>query len=184
MSSSSIGYIVGGGLKEGFRVRLTVPAHTVQEGAFVVCDSGRWRFYGLVTDMQLGATDPRFADEQSSRLQPTIREALLGKTLYTTLSIYATLMLDMGPDDDSERLGWLDRVEKGLEQPGPRPVKTVPAHHAPVRLADAGDVAEIFGKDGKGMLQLGETIEQGHPVRIDLGKLVKRSSGIFGATGT
>ena len=34
------------------------------------------------------------------------------------------------------------------------------------------------------MLALGETIEQGHPVRIDLGKLVKRSSGIFGATGT
>ena len=183
--SDQIGYIVGGGLKEGFRVRLTVPAHEVQEGSFVVCDSGRWRFYGLVTDLQLGATDPRFADEQSERLQPLIRSALLGRTLYTTLNIYATLMLDMGPDPgDPERFEWEDRVEKGLEERGPRPVKTVPAHHALVRMADAGDVAEIFGKAGKGMLQLGETIEQGHPVRIDLNRLVKRSSGIFGATGT
>ena len=64
-SNESIGYMIGGGLKEGFRVRLTVSADTVQEGSFVVCDSGPWRFFGLVTDLQLGATDPRFADELS-----------------------------------------------------------------------------------------------------------------------
>lgn len=180
----SIGYIVGGGLREGFRVRLTVPAFEVQEGSFVVCDSGRWRFYGLVTNLQLGATDPRFADEQSDRLSPAVSQALLGRTLFTTLEIYATLMMDMGPEDDGEFLDWKEQIEKGLEQAGPRPVKTVPAHHSKVRLADEGDVAEIFGKVGKGMLELGQTIEQGHPVRIDLNKLVKRSSGIFGATGT
>ena len=57
------GYVVGGGLKSGLRVRLTVPADTVQEGGFVVCETPRYRYYGLVTDLQLGATDPRFADE-------------------------------------------------------------------------------------------------------------------------
>ncbi|MEM8862420.1 MAG: ATP-binding protein [Chloroflexota bacterium] len=180
----SIGYIVGGGLREGFRVRLTVPAHEVQEGSFVVCDSGRWRFFGLVTNLQLGATDPRFADEQSDRLSSAIQQALLGRTLYTTLEVYATLMMDMGPADDGEFLRWQEQVEQGIEQPGPKPVKTVPTHHSKVRLADEGDVAEIFGKAGKNMLELGQTIEQGHPVRIDLAKLVKRSSGIFGATGT
>ena len=56
--NEQIGYVVGGGLREGLRVRLTVPADEVQEGSSVVCDSGRWRFYGLLTDMQLGATDP------------------------------------------------------------------------------------------------------------------------------
>ncbi len=181
---NSIGYIVGGGLREGFRVRLTVPAYEVQEGSFIVCDSGRWRFFGLVTNLQLGATDPRFADEQSERLSPAVRSALLGRTLFTTLEVYATLMMDLGPADDGAFLEWQEQVEKGLEQPGPKPVKTVPSHHAKVRLADEGDVAEIFGKAGKGMLALGETIEQGHPVRIDINKLVKRSSGIFGATGT
>ncbi len=61
---SSIGYVIGGGLKESFRVRLTVDPLTVQEGAFVVIESGSVLFYGLVTDVQLGAVDPRFADEQ------------------------------------------------------------------------------------------------------------------------
>jgi hypothetical protein len=77
--SNIIGYVVGGGLKEGFRIRLTVPADHVQEGSFVVCESGRIRYYGLVTDLQLGATDPRFADEKSERLQPAIQQALLGR---------------------------------------------------------------------------------------------------------
>jgi uncharacterized protein len=184
MDERAIGYIVGGGLKEGFRIRLTVPADTIQEGSFVVCDSGRYRYYGLVTDLQLGATDPRFADEQAGRMQPAITQALLGQTLYTTLAMYPTLMLDRGPDDPAALLAWQERVGRGQENPGPRPVKTVPAHQAQVRPADAADVAEIFGKEGPGMFTVGHTIEQGYPVRLDLERFVKRSSGIFGATGT
>lgn len=180
-----IGYIIGGGLKEGFRIRLTVPADQVQEGSFVVCDNGRFRYFGLITDLQLGATDPRFADEKSDRLQPAIQQALLGKTLFTTLDMYPTLLMDRGPELGTfERADWEDRVERGLENPGPKPVKTVPAHHAPVRQADEADVAAIFGEDGPGMFVVGQTIEQGYPVRLDLNKFVKRSSGIFGATGT
>jgi uncharacterized protein len=182
--SEPIGYVVGGGLREGFRIRLTLAADRVQEGSFVVADSGRWRYYGLVTDLQLGATDPRFADEKTERLQTAVSQALLGKTLYTTLAIYPTLMMDRGPDDPGDYLDWQSRVETGLENPGPKPVKTVPAHHTPVRLADAADVDQIFGVDGKGMFTIGHTIEQGYPVRLDLNKFVKRSSGIFGATGT
>jgi DNA helicase HerA-like ATPase len=182
--NETLGYIVGGSLKEGFRIRLTVPADQVQEGSFVVCDSGRLRYYGLVTDLQLGATDPRFADEKSNRISADIQEALLGKTLFTTLNMYPTLLLDLGPDEPSALLDWQERVEKGLEQPGPKPVKTVPAHHADVRPARPEDVDEIFGKRGKGVFAIGQTIEQGYPVRLDLKKFVKRSSGIFGATGT
>ena len=65
--NATIGYVVGGGLKEGLNIRLTIPADQVQEGSFVVCDSGPWRYFGLITDLQLGATDPRFADEQGDR---------------------------------------------------------------------------------------------------------------------
>ena len=53
-----IGYIVVGGLKEGFRIRLTVPADRVQEGSFVVCENGRFHYYGLITDLQLGNLIP------------------------------------------------------------------------------------------------------------------------------
>ena len=78
---SMIGYVVGGGLKENLRVRLVIPAQQVQEGGFVVIESGDWQFYGLVIDLQLGATDPRFADEQSeSRLPPELAQQLHGQT--------------------------------------------------------------------------------------------------------
>src|SRR5512146_3186148 len=96
---SAIGYIVGGGLKESFLARLTVPPQELQEGASVVIPSGNWQFYGLVTDLQLGATDPRFADEQSeARLPAALAQALHGQTLFTNLEILPSLMLERGPD--------------------------------------------------------------------------------------
>ncbi|MEZ0396492.1 MAG: ATP-binding protein [Anaerolineales bacterium] len=175
-----IAYIVGGGLKESFRARLTVPAQEVQEGAFVVVESGEWLFYGLVTDLQLGATDPRFADEQSeARLPPALARALHGQTLYTNLEILPALMLERGPEPGTpEYAAWAK--EKAEHRPRPRPVKTVPPHHAPVRLATAGDIDEIYHGD----FVIGYTREQGHPIRIDLDTFVQRSAGVFGATGT
>jgi len=183
----SIGYIVGGGLKESFRVRLEVPANEVQEGAFVVVQNLPWHFYGLVTDIQLGATDPRFADEQSAdRFPPEIAQMLHGQTLYTNLEVLPALMYDIGPDPATpEYRRWISVIDAGLrDAPRPLPVKTVPPHHSKVSLANEGDIAEIFGKDEKGNFVIGETREQGHPVRINLAKFVQRSSGIFGATGT
>ena len=185
---SDIGYIVGGGLRENLRVRLILPANQVQEGAFVVVESGGWLFYGLVTDLQLGSTDPRFADEQSETRFPAGLASLLhGQTLYTNLEVLPALMLERGPELDSpEYAAWREAIDQGLRpEPQPLPVKTIPAHHATVRLAAAGDIAEIFGKPEKdGNFVIGYTREQGHPVCIDLDRFVQRSSGVFGATGT
>ncbi|HEX9017707.1 MAG TPA: DUF87 domain-containing protein, partial [Anaerolineaceae bacterium] len=182
--TQNIGYVVGGSLKENLNVRLTIPAHEVQEGSFVIVDSGDWRFYGLVTDLLLGATDPRFADEQSEDRLPEGLAALLhGQTLYTNLEVMPALMLERGPDLGSPRYAqW--RAEH-VDDPHPIPIKTVPAHHALVHRADAGDVAEIFGDPGeKGNFIIGSTREQDLPVCLNLDKFVQRSSGIFGATGT
>jgi hypothetical protein len=182
--NQKIGYIVGGGLKESFSARLTVNPLDVQEGGFVVIDSGNYRFYGLATDLKLGATDPRFADEQSeSRLPAVLAKALHGQTLYTNLEILPALMLERGPDPASADYK-LWRAEH-REDPRPMPVKTVPLHHAPVSLADAGDIATIFGDpDKEGNFVIGYTREQGHPVCINLDKFVQRSAGVFGATGS
>ena len=182
--AAGIGYVVGGGLKENLRVRLTVPAQEVQEGSFVIIDSGDWRFYGLVTDLQLGATDPRFADEQSEARLPEGLAALLhGQTLYTNLEVMPALMLEIGPEPGSPRYpAWR---QAHVEDPTPIPIKTIPAHHAAVRRAEAGDVATIFGDPHKkGNFIIGHTREQGLPVCLDLKQFVQRSSGIFGATGT
>ena len=183
--NAHVGYVVGGSLKDHLRVRLTVPPQQVQEGGFVVIESGDWHFYGLVTDLQLGATDPRFADEQSEvRLSAGLGELLHGQTLYTNLEVLPALMFEVGPELDSPRYAAWNAAHP---EPATRPVpvKTVPSHHAPVRLASAGDVAMIFGQPGEGAnFVIGSTREQEHPVCIDLEKFVQRSSGIFGATGT
>jgi len=183
-----IGYIVGGGLKENLRIRLTVHAQQVQEGSFVVTESGEWLFYGLVTDMQLGATDPRFADEQSeSRLPVELARLLHGQTLFTNLEVLPALMLERGPEPGTlEFQNWQVAIDSGLqEKPRPRPVKTIPPHHALVRMAGPGDIAEIFGKTtDEGNFVIGYTREQEHPVCLNLDRLVQRSAGVFGATGT
>lgn len=183
---SSIGYIVGGALKDTLTVRLTVPAQSVQEGAFVVVESGDWWFYGLVTDLQLGATDPRFADEQSEqRLPPWLAAQLHGQTLYTNLAVLPQLMVDRGPDPASEFERYDEWVKTHPETPHPLPIKTIPSHHAAVRLADPNDIETIFGKTGDPKnFVIGHTREQGHPIVLDLEKFVQRSSGIFGATGS
>jgi len=185
---SDIGYVVGGSLKENLFVRLTIPAYEVQEGGFVVIESGDWLFYGLVTDLQLGATDPRFADEQSEqRLPPELARLLHGQTLYTNLEVLPALMLERGPEPGTpEYTRWQEAIEMGLKaQPRALPVKTIPPHHARVYLADAGHIAEIFGKpETKGNFVIGYTREQGHPVCLNLERFVQRSAGVFGATGT
>jgi len=185
---SKIGYIVGGGLKENLRVRLSVPAQEVQEGGFVVIESGDWLFYGLVTDLQLGATDPRFADEQSeARFPEDLARLLHGQTLYTNLEVLPALMLERGPEPGSPGYKeWQAAIDAGLRAaPRPLPVKTVPPHHAPVRLASPGDIAEIFGKpETESNFIIGYTREGEHPVCLNLDRFVQRSSGVFGATGT
>ncbi len=185
---TKIGYLVGGGLKENFRVRLIVSPQEIQEGAFVVIQSGEWNYYGIVTDIVLGATDPRFADEQmEGRFPAHIAQALHGQTLYANLEVLPNLMLEIGPElGTPEHKQWQGKIAAGLkDEPRILPVKNVPPHHAQVFLANEGDIAEIFGDPAeKSNFIIGYTREQGHPVCIDMEKFVQRSSGVFGATGT
>jgi len=186
--TKSIGYVVGGGLKANLHIRLTVPAFSIQEGSFIVLKSGNWQFYSIATDLQLGATDPRFADDQmENRLPPNIVSLLHGQTLYTNLIVLPSLMLESGPDINSpDYPAWRKSIDSGeKEEPHPAPVKTVPVHHSKAFLASKGDIAEIFGKETvDGNFVIGHTREQKHPVCINLDKLIQRSSGIFGATGS
>lgn len=176
--SDTIGYIVGGSLRGNLRLRLTGNIEDVQEGSFVVIDSGNTKFYSLVTDLQLGSTDPRFSDEQfEQRIDPRLVDMLMGQTLYTNVEVMPVLMQDTVLEN---------QLSTGEENLRPGPVKSIPNHHALARLAEDFDVAEIFGKvDQPGNFHIGYTLDKNElKVCIDLRKFIKRSSGIFGATGT
>lgn len=183
-NNPSIGFVTGGGLEANLQVKLTVPAQTVQVGSFVVMDSGTWRFYGLVTDLQLATVDPNYANQlNSERFSPRIAQQLNQQTLFTNLAVMPALMMDQGPDPSSpEYARWAENRPKEVT---PLSVKTVPDHHAQVKLASQVDINQIFGKeDDSKVFRVGETREQGHAVCLDLEKFVRRSSGIFGTTGS
>lgn len=189
MERETLGYVLGGSLQEGLVVRLQVPPHQVHEGAFVVMDAAPWRFYGVVTNVVLRATHPRYVETETPHLAPALTHMLRQSTLYVTATVLPVKMLEVGPDPDTDPegyLAWKQAIETG-ERPRPtvQPVKTVPPHFAPVRLADQGDVDEIFRcRKGDPAFVIGTTREQGHRVSLCLREFVKRSAGVFGATGT
>ncbi len=118
------------------------------------------------------------------RLGPSLARAVDAQTLYTTIEVLPALMLDRGPELGTPGLR---SVVPGLRRrrTGRARLRAVPPHHMPVRLAAEGDIAEIFGKPGEGSnFIIGYTREQDHPVCVDLERLVQRSAGVFGASGT
>ena len=122
-------------------------------------------------------------EQSEQRLPVELASLLHGQTLYTNLEVLPALMRDRGPDPASpEYQAWLDSHQ---DDPQLLPIKTIPSHHARVRLASAADLADIFGKpEKKENFPIGTTREQNHPVCLNLDKFVQRSSGIFGATGS
>lgn len=180
MMNDRVGYVIGGSLKDSLRIRITDPNQQVREGSFVVIQSGTIRYYGLITNIILCASDARFADERTlHRFPEAIREKLRRQTLYKEVDVLPSLMQDVGPEP-GDTLEW-----SGTPDPNPLPVNMIPDQQDPVRMANSFDVAEVFGKpDDPKNFWIGSTREQGHPVCISMEKFVQRSSGIFGATGT
>jgi len=190
-AGKEIGTVIGGSLAECLTARLHVSPQEIQEGSFVTIKSGDWQFYGLITDLRLGATDPRFSDEQIDTYFPSsIAEILREEVLYSNAIILPVLMLENGPDYDNANiqkfLNWKEQKEAGGELiTRPIQIKTIPAHQSPVRLASETDVATVFGNEkDENNFKIGTTREQDFPVCIDLSHFIQRSSGIFGATGT
>ena len=179
-TSDTIGYVIRGSLKEGLFVRLTVPASQIQEGAFVVVESNGLKFYGLVVNLSLQAMDPRYSQDLIDNRFPVNMSGLLhSQTLFTEMEILPVLMQNVGFEPGDLKYDPNANVDQA-----PVPVKTLPIHQAPVRMATAFDVAEVFKPKSDSGFIIGSTREQGHPVHIDMEKFVQRSSGIFGATGT
>jgi len=186
-----IGTVIGGSLSESLTARLQVSPQEIQEGSFVTIKSGDWQFYGLITDLRLGATDPRFSDEQIDAYYPeVIAHTLREEVLYSNAVVLPVLMLENGPETNTNNaqqvMAWHDQKEKeGELMTRPIQIKTIPAHQSAVRLASAVDIATVFGDPGdENNFVIGYTREQNFPVCIDLAHFIQRSAGVFGATGT
>jgi len=182
-----LGVITRGSLSEGLQLKLEAgcSVEDMRVGRFVVIEGRENRFFCLVTDMELGAMNPR------ALLDPPLGNRLAGRALegITTFGQVAVTPMLMLPRAPSALLpspahgrgvgGEGDPVEL-------QPVRTIPVHFSPVYDAVEADFAAVFGReggDGK-RFNVGMPLNTDIPVCINLERLVERSNGIFGKSGT
>lgn len=170
-SVKRLGVVTDGSFVAGLTVRLygTLP-EDLQVGSFVVLEGERNRYFSLVSDLQLRATDPGLVADppiESAFLQAALR----GIHTYAAAVVRPSLVLE-----DPANLHAGGR---------PRAVRTIPAHFAVMRQAQGQDFDVVFGSESDTNFAIGSPIAmEGVSIPIDLTKFIERSSGIFGQTGT
>lgn len=164
-----IGTLISGSLQEGFIVRLHahVNLEQIKTGRFVSIVGEHYIFFSLISDLVLQMTNPDILLFPPTAHEPVLQDIVRLKHMYATATLRPMLMLE--------------KTDKK-----PIPVKTIPSHFAPVYEADKEDVAHIFGDEKKSnaYFTIGNPLDMDTPVCLNLEKLVERSSGIFGKTGT
>jgi hypothetical protein len=167
-SAKPLGVVVGGSLSKGLEVKLDRDTSTEETavGRYVVVQGQSRRFFSMITDVMLDATDPRWAKIAPDMRDDFMRDVMIGTNTFGLLHVSPMLMLEEGSDEA-------------------KPVKTVPGHFARVVEATAEDVNNIFGKEQPGFFYVGEPLDMdGIRIYLNLKRLVERSSGVFGKSGT
>jgi DNA helicase HerA-like ATPase len=164
-----LGTVVGGSLSGGLQVKLDarLTLERLAVGRYVVVEgrTGR-KFFGLITDIALDATNPEIAQRPPGQADAFLEEVYSGGVAFGTIHVSPMLMLD---EDD----------------PAPRPIKTIPAHFSTVWEASPQDVERVFGTEDASHFYVGSPLEmESVQVNLDLGRFVERSSGVFGKSGT
>lgn len=169
--NDQLGVVTEGSFSAGLTVRLGASsAEELQVGSFVVLEGQRNRYFSLVNDLQLRATDPGvIADPPVG--SPFLRNALQGIHTYSAAVVRPSLVVEDSGNIDGK--------------PTPTAVRTIPGHFAVLRKARHEDFDLVFGAESDERFSLGSPIAMADvPVPIDLKKLIERSNGIFGQTGT
>ena len=185
-----LGLITRGSLSQGLQLKLE-PGCSIEDmrvGRFVVIEGRENRFFCLVTDMELGATNPRVL------LDPPVGNRLAGVVLdgITTFGQVALTPMLMLPREDATAAHGraADDRRQSVASNGAgsaaqlQPVRTIPVHFSPVFDATEEDFAAVFGREEGAHFAVGMPLNMDIPVCINLERLVERSNGVFGKSGT
>ncbi|MCS7286893.1 MAG: ATP-binding protein [Anaerolineae bacterium] len=171
LEARKLGIVVGGSLSGGLTVKLDPRAviEGVAVGRYVVVKGQTRRFFGIITDVSLDTTNPFLEKSPPDVSDPFISEVITGTGVFGKLNVSVHLVLE----------------ENSRE---PKPARTIPAHFSPVYYATQEDVERVFGREGipdRHFFYIGEPIDmEGIRLVMDMEKLVERSSGVFGKSGT
>jgi DNA helicase HerA-like ATPase len=169
--SERLGIVVSGSLNKGVEVKLdsSTPIEDMVVGRFVTIEGQKRRFFGMITDVSLGVTDPTLTVAPPDVSDPFIAEVLAGTSTFGTLHVSPSLVIG----------GNVDAIIEG-----PQPVKTVPSHFSVVKLASQEDVELVFGTEDEKRFFIGNPLDMEVKLCLDLEEFAKRSNGIFGKSGT
>ncbi|NUP98544.1 MAG: ATP-binding protein [Armatimonadetes bacterium] len=147
-----------------------VSPEALRAGQYVVLDGDAHLFYTMIDDVRLLSASPKIPVRPPGEGDELLREVLRGESTYVT--VHLRPLLQIPRDDDA--LG-LDSAQ----------VKTVPSHFTAAWRASEEDVQRVFGdRDAEGRFHVGQPLDMNTPICLDLQRLVERSNGIFGKTGT
>lgn len=164
-----MGVVVGGSLSKGIQVKLD-RGSIIEElavGRYVVV-RGREskRFFCMITDIQLDVTNHGMMAHPPDITSSFMRDVYAGTSAFGTVHIAPMLMIDAAAGE-------------------PRPVKTIPSHFTPVEVATVEDVNDVFGDEDATHFNVGTPLElEETQINLDLKRLVERSVGVFGKSGT
>ncbi len=187
----ALGSVIQGSLSDGLEVRLLpdISVEDMRVGKFLVVQGTRSRFFCLLTDVSLGTSNPRIFAHPPDHNDTFWLDVLAGSDTYGTIEIAPMLMLTLTPVED-DAIGGFDNIPRltGLETDLQLlPVKTIPSHFSPVYESTENDFRSVFGSEDdiqRNNFSIGQPLDMDVPVCIDLGRLVERSNGIFGKSGT
>ncbi len=165
-----LGMVVDGSLGKGIEIRLdlSTSVEDVKVGTFVTVQGEKLRFFGVVTEVGLGAADPGLKYAPPDVQNPFISKVVSGTMAYGTISVLPTLTLPAVMGDTS----------------APAPAKTVPTHFSRAFAAAEEDVEAVFGGEDRRRFWIGNPLDMETKVRLDLQAVVERSVGVFGKSGT
>ena len=175
MTQKRLGVVTDGAFNAGLTVRLDpgVSTEDLRIGSFVVVEGEQHLFFSTLSDIFLRATDARIAADPPRAVSPFIARALSGTATYATVQVRPMLMMDRGDD-----------FTFTMDLSAPQPVRTIPMHFAVLRAATEADFATVFGVEDDRHFAMGTPLAMDIPITLDLERLVERSNGIFGQSGT
>ncbi len=166
-----LGVVVGGSLSKGLTVKLDHRQliEDMAVGRYVVVHAENKRFFCMITDIALDSPNPAIqADPPDVAHDLFLRDVYMGTAAYGKISVAPMLVID-----------------DGEEKPAPRPVKTIPGHFMEVENATVEDVNAVFGAEDGTHFNVGAPLElEQTQINLDLKRLVERSIGVFGKSGT
>jgi DNA helicase HerA-like ATPase len=163
-----LGVVVGGSLTKGLDVKLDRDAsiEDLAVGRYVIIEGRQKRFFCMVTDIVLDNTNPQIMSAPPDLSDDFLADVYTGTAVYGT--VHVAPMLAIAADSRE-----------------PKPVKTVPSHFTEVLHATAEDVDTVFGQEDDTHFYVGAPVElEETRVHLDLRRLVERSVGVFGKSGT